>query len=85
MKSFAAQDLHMLTMKRGGGMCEGRERRLVRRRKRPHAGSVVTAGIAMLTVGLLLIFLCLPGWAWAALTGLLLVVAGMLLIRAGGR
>lgn len=43
-------------------------------------------GGALVAVGLLLLFLCIPGWAWAALAGIVLVAAGVLLIRlSGGR
>ena len=42
-------------------------------------------GGALVAVGLLLLFLCIPGWAWAALAGIILVAAGVLLIRLSGR
>lgn len=40
-------------------------------------------GIALIVSGLLLLFVCIPGWAWAAAAGILLVLLGWLLIRAG--
>jgi|GEM_PF-574403 len=39
------------------------------------------AGIALMFIGVLLLFICIPGWAWAAVIGLLLIVAGYLLVR----
>ena len=41
--------------------------------------------MALIALGLLLLFLCIPGWAWAALAGCLLVAAGFLLIRVSRR
>ncbi|MBQ8555013.1 MAG: hypothetical protein IJ438_03965 [Clostridia bacterium] len=42
-------------------------------------------GALLIAAGLLLLFLCIPGWAWAALAGVLLVAAGYILISLGGR
>ena len=43
-------------------------------------------GVALIAAGLLLLFLCIPGWAWIALAGAALVAGGFLLITlAGGR
>ena len=42
-------------------------------------------GLALIGLGLLLLFLCIPGWAWAALAGCLLVAVGLLLIRVSRR
>ena len=56
--------------------------------QRSYRQSVRTAqliGFALIGLGLLLLFLCIPGWAWAALAGCLLVAAGLLLIRVGRR
>ena len=36
---------------------------------------------ALLALGVLLLFLCIPCWAWLALLGLGLIVAGALLLR----
>ena len=38
-------------------------------------------GYALLALGVLLLFLCIPCWAWLALLGLGLIVAGALLLR----
>lgn len=38
-------------------------------------------GVGMMAAGLLLLFACIPGWAWMALTGVVLIVAGYALIR----
>lgn len=48
-------------------------------------GGAAALGAVMIAAGLLLLFLCIPGWAWAALCGALLVLLGCLLIRLGGR
>ena len=40
-------------------------------------------GVVLIALGLLLLFLCIPGWAWAALGGIVLVAAGWLLLRLG--
>lgn len=40
-----------------------------------------TIGIVLIAAGLILLFACIPGWAWAALAGLLLIVVGYALIR----
>ncbi len=39
------------------------------------------AGFALIGVGVLLILLCVPGWAWLAVLGAALILAGLLLIR----
>ena len=44
------------------------------RRSRPLLRAV------LLLLGLTLMFLCIPGWAWAALAGILLIIAGYVLI-----
>lgn len=50
--------------------------------RRCYKGSVLpTLGIVLIAVGLILLFACIPGWAWAALAGLLLIVVGYALIR----
>lgn len=41
-------------------------------------------GLVLIAVGLLLLFLCIPGWFWAALIGIILIVAGFLLLRLSG-
>lgn len=40
-------------------------------------------GVVLIAAGLLLVFLCIPGWAWAALAGITLIAAGYVLIRLG--
>lgn len=40
-------------------------------------------GVVMLSAGLALLFLCVPGWAWAALLGAALVAVGLLLATGG--
>ena len=41
-------------------------------------------GLILIAIGLLLLFLCIPGWAWAALIGIILIAAGYLLLRLNG-
>ena len=50
--------------------------------KQPNQLLLVVGGV-LVALGLLLLFLCIPGWAWAALAGVLLIAAGYLLIRLG--
>lgn len=38
-------------------------------------------GAVLAAAGLILLFMCIPGWAWAALGGILLIAAGYVLIR----
>lgn len=50
--------------------------------KRCYKGNALpTIGIVLIAAGLILLFACIPGWAWAALAGLLLIVVGYALIR----
>lgn len=42
-----------------------------------------TIGLVLIAAGLILLFTCIPGWAWAALAGILLIVLGFALIRSG--
>ena len=42
-------------------------------------------GGVLIAAGLLLLFLCIPGWAWAALAGVVLVIGGAVLIRLADR
>ena len=37
-------------------------------------------GCVFIAAGLLLLFLCIPGWAWAAMAGAALICAGWALI-----
>ncbi|MBR6568957.1 MAG: hypothetical protein IKK75_00735 [Clostridia bacterium] len=41
------------------------------------------AGVVLLTAGLVLMFLCIPGWAWAALLGAALTALGLWLATLG--
>ena len=41
-------------------------------------------GLLLIACGLLLLFLCIPGWAWAAFAGIVLIAAGYLLLRLNG-
>lgn len=50
------------------------------RRQDPGDGLWCTVGCVLISAGLLLLFLCIPGWAWAALSGAALVCAGWGLI-----
>ena len=59
-------------------MCDCRNRRPRRSRSLQPLAAV---GIILLAAGLLLMFLCIPGWAWAALAGILLIAAGCALIH----
>lgn len=42
---------------------------------------LLIVGVVLLGLGLLLMFLCIPGWAWAALAGIVLIATGYGLIR----
>lgn len=42
-------------------------------------------GCLFISGGLVLLFLCVPGWAWAALAGMALICAGWALISSCGR
>ena len=66
-------------------MHRGRERCPSRRSYRQGVKTAKLIGFSLIGLGLLLLFLCIPGWAWAALAGCLLVAAGLLLIRVSGR
>ena len=39
------------------------------------------AGFVLIGAGLLLILLCVPGWAWLSVLGAALILTGLLLIR----
>lgn len=39
------------------------------------------AGYVLLIVGVILLFFCIPGWAWLAILGLALIIAGYFLLR----
>lgn len=58
-----------------------------RRRAVPMRGmaEIRLLGVVMIAAGMVLLFLCIPGWAWAALIGAALVAAGYCLLIGGGR
>ena len=39
------------------------------------------AGYVLIGAGVILILLCVPGWAWLAIVGAALILLGVLLIR----
>ena len=39
------------------------------------------AGYVLIAIGIILLFCCIPGWAWLALLGVVLLAAGVLLLR----
>ena len=55
------------------------------RRRPPDDGLWKLLGCVFISAGLLLLFLCIPGWAWAALAGVVLVIGGAVLIRLADR
>lgn len=61
------------------------ERRTSRRCYRQNARTVKLAGAVLIILGVLVLFLCIPGWAWAALAGCALTAAGVVLISVSGR
>lgn len=63
-------------------VCRNRPRPSRRLRDTPE---IRLLGVLLLAAGLVLLFLCVPGWAWAALTGALLVAAGLWLVTFGAR
>jgi len=38
-------------------------------------------GYVLLAAGIILLFICIPGWAWLALIGVALMAAGWLILR----
>ena len=51
--------------------------------KQPGNQALVLAGIVLVGLGVVLLFLCIPGWAWVALLGFVLICAGLVLLRLG--
>ena len=43
------------------------------------------AGVVLVAAGLIVLLLCIPAWAWAALLGVALAIAGLVLICVGRR
>ena len=44
---------------------------------------LLAVGLVLAAAGLLLLFLCIPGWAWTALIGAVLLAAGLWLATLG--
>lgn len=42
---------------------------------------LMIAGYALVITGVILLFVCIPCWAWLALLGLALMIAGILLLK----
>ena len=53
----------------------------------PAGGSaaLTIAGYVLLALGVVLLFACVPFWAWLALVGAALIAAGLLLLKLGRR
>lgn len=51
------------------------------------SGIISYIGYALIALGAIMLFLCIPGWAWLAIIGLGLLAAGFLVlsISSGGR
>lgn len=47
--------------------------------------ALMIAGIVLVAAGLIVLLLCIPAWAWAALLGVALAIAGLVLICVGRR
>ncbi len=43
--------------------------------------ALTLAAYALLAIGIVLVFLCVPAWAWLALLGVLLMAAGFVLLQ----
>ncbi|MDY3817204.1 MAG: hypothetical protein SOZ54_10315 [Candidatus Limiplasma sp.] len=43
----------------------------------------IIAGYVLLAVGIVLLFVCIPCWAWFALLGVGMIAAGWLLLKIG--
>lgn len=77
---------HILAVKRRRmTMRRVNERRVPSVRMMRCRGGMRWLGCALIAWGLVLLFLCIPCWAWAALSGAALVAAGWALLMAGGR
>ena len=66
------------------GKCRDRRKAHATVRVRGTA-EICLVGLLLMAAGLVLLFLCVPGWAWAALIGALLVAAGFWLLTLGRR
>ena len=68
-------DGHMLTMSEVGAM---------QRCYRTGGSPVLTViGAALLIAGAVVLFVCIPGWAWCGVIGVILIAAGFLLVKLG--
>ena len=47
--------------------------------------ALMIAGIVLVAAGLIVLLLCVLAWAWAALLGVALAIAGLVLICVGRR
>jgi len=72
-----------MKVKRGMIMQNGWDRQPRTKCYKENNTTLMIVGAVLIALGLLLLFLCIPGWAWAAFTGILLIGAGYLLIRLG--
>lgn len=64
-------------------MNNGWHSRPVTRCCRASGRPLLILGCCLIATGLLLLFLCIPCWAWAALLGSVLIALGYLLLRLG--
>ena len=49
------------------------------------SAALMIAGVVLVAAGLIVLLLCIPAWAWAALLGVALAIAGLVLICVGRR
>jgi len=51
----------------------------------PKGPSIVllAAGAVLLLVGAVVLFVCIPHWAWCGLIGLVLIAVGLVLVKLG--
>ena len=47
--------------------------------------ALMIARVVLVAAGLIVLLLCIPAWAWAALLGVALAIAGLVLICVGRR
>lgn len=62
-----------------------KQRHGVRRQCYPSGNSKLTTiiGITLIAIGILLILLCVPAWAWLAAIGVALAAVGVILVGRG--
>lgn len=51
----------------------------------PGGSLLPVVGAVLIGLGLILLFVCIPGWAWVALAGLGMIAIGYALIAVGKR